>query len=151
MTTTNYSGRKVDLLIHQGVDAVGETQVQLGLGDGYVCTGVQAVAQMFAKMLLTDVGSRLRDPYFGTHFMSSLRNNEIADENGLQSSFQAAVADILEYLSNVEAPADPDERLVNAELIQWDLRPTKLSMHVKLTTEAGTTREVYLPVKVAIQ
>jgi hypothetical protein len=151
MTTINYSGRLVDLLIHQGVKAVGETQVQLSFGDGLVCTGAQRAAQTFTQMFLTDVGSRLRDPNYGTHFMRALRNREITDENGVHAAFQAAVADIQEYLSNVELPEDSDEQFVDATLTEWDLRPTGLSIYVTIETAAGTEREIYLPVKVAIR
>lgn len=154
MTTasTNYSGRKVDILTHQGVDTTREQQVVLALGtEGYVCTGVQTVAQLFAKMFLTDVGSRVRDPGFGTHFLSQLRSGAITDENGVHAAFQNAVADIIEYLNNQEVSENPDEQLVDATLVHWDLRPTMLSMRVELTTAAGTTRVIYLPVKVAIR
>lgn len=149
-TTTNYAGRDVDLLIFQGLSTQKETRVEMALGNE-VCSGIQKVAQTFAILFLTDKGSQPWDPTRGTNFMSSLRNNRIRDDNMLQAQFQFALLDIFDYLEGRTNDDTPDDEvLTGAELLSWDLRPTSLSIRVKLTTLAGTSRTYVIPAPIAV-
>jgi hypothetical protein len=151
-TTVNYSGRTVDLLIHQGIDVSGERQVALSLGDqGSVCTGIQKAAQQFCVMFLTDKGSRFRDPTFGTNFLNDLRSGRIQNDETLQSSYEVAVLDIFQYINENDISGEPDENIVDAQLVWWDLRRGFLAIKVQITSEAGESRVVHLPVKVPIR
>lgn len=141
-----------DILIFQGVKPTGEQQVTLTLGNpGSFTTGVQKVAQSFTKLFLTEKGSIANDIEAGTAFLTSLRTGVIVDEVSLQSAFQAAVLDVLNYMSlNESASLPDDERLEAAELVSWDLRPGFLSIQVQITTYAGTSRVYTVPVETRI-
>ena len=141
-----------DILIFQGVTPRGEDQVSLLLGNpGFFTTGIQKVSQSFIKLFLTDIGSVANDPAAGTSFMAALRKNQIRDETTLQSYFQAAVVDVINYMSEEESGAVPDdETLANATLVEWDLRPGFLSIKVEITTEAGESRIYVVPVETRV-
>lgn len=149
-TTTNYAGRDVDLLIFQGLDTQRETRVDMAIGNE-VCAGIQKVAQTFTILFLTDKGSQPWDPTRGTNFMSNLRNNRIRDDNMLQAQFQFALLDIFDYLEGRTNDDTPDDEvLAGAELLSWDLQSASLSMRVRLTTLAGTSRVYVIPTTIAV-
>lgn len=139
-----------DILIFQGVEPVGEKQVELKLGNpGSFTTGIQKVAQSFTKMFLTEVGSVTNDPTLGTSFLTLLRSGAIRDEASLESAFQAAVLDVMNYMSvNEDIDIPLDEQLAEANLIAWDLQPGFLSIQVQIVSEAGDSREYVVPVEV---
>jgi len=58
-TTTNYSGRKKDIHIFQGVDPskVSDINPSFGKISNY-CAGVQKLVQRYAICLLTELGSQ---------------------------------------------------------------------------------------------
>lgn len=148
-----YDGRTVDILAMQGVAASGKKEVGLNLGtSGFVCTGIQKVAQEFLTLFLTDRGSVKWDPDYGTSFMYNLRTGQINDETTLQSAFEFAVIDIINYLGDTLATATPDDEVLeNAELVEWDLRPGFLSIKVQITTTAGNSREYIVPIRMDVE
>lgn len=141
-----------DILIFQGVESRGEQKVELMFGNpGSFTTGIQKVSQSFAKLFLTELGSVANDPTMGTDFLSQLRTGFIRDEATLQSSFQAAVLDVKNYMSQNEGTEVPDdETLEEANLLEWDLRRDFLSLKVQLTTAAGESRVYELPVETRV-
>ena len=141
-----------DILIFQGVKPVDEQLVELTLGNpGSFTTGIQKVAQSFVKLFLTELGTMEHDPTLGTNFLGALRQGLIRDEVTLQSAFQAAVLDVFNYVSLNEDPDIPaDERLLKADLVEWDLRPGFLSIKVEIVTVAGDTRVYIIPVETRI-
>jgi hypothetical protein len=138
-----------DILIFQGVKAIGEQQVDLSLGNpGYFATGIQKAAQSFAKLFLTELGSMPNDPTAGTSFLSDLRSGTIRDELTLQASYQSAVVDVLNYMSeNEDLDLPDDEALEEANLLSWDMRPGFLSITVQIVTAAGESRTYVVPVE----
>ena len=154
-TSTNYAGRSLDLLIFQGFDPRTATQVELAIsddeGDGYVCAGIQKVAQEFTILFLTDIGSNPWDIYRGTGFMPNLRQGFIQDETSLQTHYEFAVLDIFDYLEKKVLETTPDDEiLASAELVSFDLRPGFISLQVKVTSLAGDSRVFIIPVQTVI-
>lgn len=148
--STNYAGRDLDLLIFQGFNPEGNSQVTMSLDGGLACAGVQKVAQEFTILFLSDKGSDPWDEDRGTDFMPLLRAGIILDETVLQAQFQFAVLDIFDYLEGrVYDDTPADEILAAADLIAWDLRPGFLKIQVRLTTAAGDSRDYIVPVPVA--
>jgi len=141
-----------DLFIFYGAGLSGDRRIVTTLGNpGYQCTGIQKIAQTFTKIFMTDKGSVNGDPAMGTDFMRALRTGGIRDEVSLQGSFQSAVIDVLNYVSQFEDNATPDdERLVQATLVNWDLQRDRLSIKVALTSAAGTTRVYAIPINTGI-
>lgn len=151
--STNYDNRLVDLLIFQNVDPLRKKEVYLGLGDeGYVCTGIQKVAQTFLVNFLTDRGSNPWDLLKGTDFLPNLRAGLIIDDNTLQAEFQIALLESTEYIRrNTPADTPDDEQFRTADLMSWDISNGKLTMYIKVESVAGESRDYIVPVTVAIR
>lgn len=140
-----------DLFIFQGAGVGGDKKITMALTPEQQCTGVQKVAQTFAKLFLTDKGSVASDTTMGTDFMPTLRSGAIRDEPTLQAAFQSAVIDVLNYISlNTDTIPPSDEQLTDATLVSWDLQPGRLSIKVSLTTAAGTSVVYVLPINTGI-
>jgi len=147
--SNNYTGRDLDLLILQGFDPNKQTNVELSLGSGLVCAGIQKVAQEFIILLLNGKGSNPWDPTRGTDFMSSIEKGLIYDETMLQAQFSFAVSDVFAYLEGKVGPEVPDDEILeDVELLEWDLRPGYISIKVKLTTAAGDSSVFLVPVSI---
>lgn len=150
MISNNYANRTIDLLIFQGVNPEKDVQVGLTLDD-YICTGVQKAAQTFAILFLTEKGTVLEDPDKGTEFLSKVRTGYVRDPLSLSSEFKFAVLEILQYESAVDRTAPDDEKIVNAELLDYDMSFDTLKITVKVTTAAGDSRTIFIPVNTVIK
>lgn len=157
MSSTDYTGRTVDQLIFQGVKATGEQQLTLGWGTaGELCTGVQKVAQTWTNLFFTDRNSIPLDPDRGSDFMRAVRMGRIQVNADIEAEFNIAAERIRRTMDQdaVEAGDLPDdERLDEAVLLDYDINRelSRLYLKVKLRTMAGDSREIYLPVPVAIR
>lgn len=155
MATTDYTGRTVDLLVMQGLKESGQTLVNTTLGEadgGYVTTGVQKAVQFFTVWLLTEAGTVKADSLIGTRFLIKLRQSNLL-ESQLQSAFRESVETILDAQQEyVTATTPDDEVLVGASLISFTTTSFgNIKLTVALTTRAGITRTVIMPVTVAIR
>jgi hypothetical protein len=154
MTSTDYSGRMVDLLMFQGVKPAGEAAITLGLGDaGEICTGAQKLSQSFALLFLTRKGSIDKHPEWGTDFVTACQQGRINKERDVQSEFSTAAELVRRTLSTEWAALPKDEKLVSATLQSFskDRDAAKLILYVKLRTAAGKELVIVLPVGVAIR
>lgn len=152
---TDYSGRDVDLLIMQGTHPSARVPITLGFGGdagGYVTTGVQKAAQLFMLLLFTEQGTKQGSPLFGTRFISNLRNSNLTSEQ-VSLQFRDAAATIMEQQQQYLAEdAAADEKIANLELTDIAvIDRTQLTMTVTLTTVTGETRDIFLPVTLAIR
>jgi hypothetical protein len=146
----------VDLNIFQGIEPVGDQQVVLGFGEaGEVVTGIAKLCQVFAKLFLTIPGTMQYHPELGTEFVSAMRIGRIQDEADVRSEFSLA-AEAVRLTLNLDAetsnPPD-DERLESAVLVRVniDKAASKITLFVRVTSVAGESRVVFLPVPVAIR
>ena len=157
-TSTNYTNRTVDYFIFQDASVSGHPQIHLLLGDetgGQVCTGVQKVSQTFTSMLLTRTGTLLADATYGTEFMSKAQAGMIRTDSDIKMVFDGS-AELVRRKMRTEATAKnlpTDERLAKVELTSFSLDKgaSKLTLVAKLTTDAGDSRTIFLPVPVAIR
>ena len=155
--STDYTGRSVDLLIFQGLKSAGEAQVGLELGDaGEVVTGIQKLSQSFTSIFLTDVGSIPHDPTVGTSFVAAMRQGRLQDEADLKSEFSLAVENVRQQLALAIDATDPppdDETFASATLRSFDMDrgASKITLVVVLQSAAGESREVVMPVSLAIK
>jgi len=155
-TSVNYSGRKVDILIFQGAQPAGMVPVTLGFGEaGFLTTGIQKVAQTFAVFFLNDKGSVPAQPDYGTSFMQQFRQGYLQDESSVKSAFAFASDSAVRAMRAQAAAADlpADETIKSARLLGYSLDKAtgNLQLRVQLTSEAGATRTVFLPVPVTIK
>jgi hypothetical protein len=113
------------------------------------CAGVQKLIQKYAIILLTNVGSQIGFPSFGTTFLYSIQEG-LSPVDTLRASqlftiaSYKAVNTLIEYQTN--NPTTPtDERIVSAELVDVVLASGVATFSVEITTEAGSTIPFLLP------
>lgn len=160
MSSVDYTGRSVDLFIFQGAAPQGEQLITLSFGGetgGKVIAGVQKLAQSWALLFLTEIGSVPSQPTRGCTFVTQLRAGALRDEGNVGAAFAAAVETLAEQFQVAEAAASPalpnDEKLQAAELDRFTQNRVqgKLTLYVRLTSQAGTVHELLVPIPVAIK
>lgn len=153
---TNYTGRNVDLSIFENAQANGEQLLTLDFtSGGDVITGIEKMVQTFVFLFLTERGSILYNPTVGTPFVTSMRLGFIRTEGDVQNAFSTAAEIIRQTmgLASDAAGSPPDETFAGATLLSFDLNKaeSKLSLQIQITSLAGASRQVYLPIPLAIQ
>jgi hypothetical protein len=156
--TTDYSNRSVDLFIFQGAKPTGDQFIRPGFGpdSGQVTTGIQKLVQKWTILFFTETGSMEYQPDLGTRFLTVASQGGLRDVMGVKSEFRLAAKTVQNTLTPLEE-ADPnmpaDEKLGSAELTAVSLDKTagKLNMTVTITSQAGTSHDIILPVPVPIQ
>jgi len=154
-TTVDYSGRMTDILIFQGADISGDKRIRLSFGDaGMVTTGIQKLAQTFAMVFLTEVGSVPDKPDWGTEFLAAVRNGMVNNENDVQSAVSQAIEDVRGILGLIaeQESYPPDETFQSASLLSYTLdeKTSMLTLYIKVVSAAGADRIVVLPVSAPI-
>lgn len=117
-------------------------------GEGRVITGVVKLVQRFLLELLTIRGSVPFAPLAGSSLLSIARAGRIRSDVDAYVFFQYAVGEIEPNLQAVETDTDPpEERFRDAEILSVTFTNTYLSYRVRITTAAGTTRELVVPLR----
>jgi len=147
----DYSGRLFDLLAFRGAVPVGQTLLDQTLfgtdASGEVCTGVQMLAQRWLLKFLTISGSMTYLPDEGTDFIGQVRRGELVTESDIEGAFNIAAVEVRTALLNEETDAmNDEERMDSAELLQITLADDSFSLTVEITSLAGTSRKVILPI-----
>lgn len=152
-TAADYQNRAYDLVAFQGIKAAGVALTPQALTApptmGNVCTGAAKLAQRFLLEFLTPLGSMPFNPSRGCSFLPALMRGELTTEVAVFTAFAYSVAEIENAMRLDARDTDPlDERFADAELIGLALLPGKLTLSIQLTTEAGDTRPVILPIPI---
>lgn len=154
----DYTGRLVDILIIQGVRESGNHKVDTGFGDaGFVCTGIQKLAQTWLALFMTDAGSMLNKSTRGSSFFPAVRRGRIRVSEDVSAEFSLAATQVRRTMELDAVDADPvlpdDERLDSAILLDYDLfrELSHLRLKIRIKSIAGDTRVVFLPVPVPIR
>ena len=155
MVSTDYTGRLVDLFIMQGAQPAGMRPITTGLdgnNGGKIIAGVQKAAQTFIIIFLTEKGSRLHDAEFGTRFLTTIRHSNINDSL-MAIIFRDAAEDVLTQQERYFVAGQLDDEIISAlDLITFTVpNSTEMSLTVQLTTRAGTSRTVIVPVSLAVK
>jgi hypothetical protein len=144
--STDYSGRKIDLLA-MDVDASLTDKVQqvpLSFGrEQRSIAGVQQAAQAFVSLLLTKRGS-VRGIDLGTDFLVYMVTRNPRTEAEVRNYFQLT-APIASQQVNQTAELS-DERIRAVTLISAEVALDRISMRIQVTTEAGETAVVLAPI-----
>ena len=154
--SVDYTGRTVDLLIFQGVEPTGKQLIETGFGEsGYVCTGIQKVAQTWLSLFMTDIGSVLNQPTRGSGFFPAVRRGRIQVEADVPAEFKLASEQVRRTmeLDTVGTDLPDDERLDDADLLEFQLfrNLSHLRLKIRIRSLAGDSRTVFLPVPVPIR
>ena len=148
-TTTDYTGRKRDISILQYPDATlnGAQTVVPSFGRiARFCTGIQKLTQRYSIILLTNISSQENYPDFGTSLLYTLKRG-ISPTDRLAASQLFSLASYLtvQTLKTYQIPRPeipPDERIVNAELVNISLYGGLAAFDVNILTEAGNLQYV---------
>lgn len=152
MAAVDYIDRRFDLLALQGAQPTGSAQLQQQLfngNSGQVCTGVQKMAQRWVLEFLTDEGSLPFLPDRGVSFVRAARTGQFRNEVDAIAEYNFAAVKIMQTMQNEEVDAmEDDERLASDELTGLSIQEGLLTLNVTLTSQAGSSRQVILPIPV---
>ena len=150
---TAYQGRVFDVVGLRGAKPAGDVQLSQTLfgadSGGEVITGVQKLAQRWTMEFLTIIGSMKFLKGRGTDFMRKARQNRFRTEVDVFSAFAFAEVGLGKNLRKEESDDRPDdERYASSELLTVTLAEDFLALTVRVTSLAGTSRDVILPIKI---
>lgn len=149
-TTTNYTGRKKDLHIFQGVNPKKPATVTPSFGKiSNYCAGVQKLVQRYTISLLNELGSQTNYPDFGTNFMTRLNNRSLSlNRSDIFPIFNLAsakvIADFKEYQANTDG-LPTDEQLNTVLLEEVSVSANSVNLRVRLYPVQSTPVEFVIP------
>lgn len=163
-STIDYANRQLDMELLQHVADPVDQRVYPSVdhrkdGSGpSVVTGMQKVVQRYANLLLTDLGSVKFDSSVGGEFLSDIREGRIQSNSYLEFSFALASDNAVrkmvsdDEMTDVYGDIPDDERILGANLVDYELRPEKGSIyvHVAIETVAGESYEYVIPVRMGV-
>ncbi len=156
MALQDYLDRTVDLLAFAGAKALGEQQLTMsvigGAESGEVCTGVQKLAQRWLIKFMKIMGTDPYDPNSGTEFMLRAKRGELRNQVDALVAFSEAQLDVRKQLRAEEQTTDPDdEKYASAVVQSLAVLPGQLKLYVRLTSVAGDSREIILPINITVR
>lgn len=153
----DYADRKVDLLLLKAVLAAPAYKQRVDLDvETYpmIVTGVEKLVQMYALVLITELGSCHFDESRGTRIVTEVSKGKVYDMPTLTAAASEANAIAKRQLRAVAEKDTPaDERLANSEVIhlEFDRSNATARISVRITTEAGTSFEYIIPVGIGVR
>lgn len=157
MSVIDFLNRKSDLLVFHGDFPgdrellVSQTLVPTGSG-GYLCTGIQKLAQRLLFILLTKKGTVLHRPNDGVTFMIDAERGGWRTPADVRQSFVSSRLDLIRQMRLVEEETDPlDEQVNDVQLITLSILPDRVGIKIKLISEAGTDYTFLTPIVVPIK
>lgn len=165
MALSDYVNRKYDYLGLQNTVGPGDRRLGLELFNketsGKITTGTQKLSQRWLLEFMTEVGSMPGLPRRGSSFMRAARTGRFRTPLNVRTEFAVADLNIKNNLRAEETAAmPPDERFGAAEIINVAILPgfdvsqksgttaVFLLLGVKITSLAGDSREIVLPIEV---
>jgi len=112
--------------------------------EGGVVTGLLKIAQRWAVLFATELGSKKFQPERGCDFPRQLRNGELGSEAAVRSAFSISSQQVFDQLVQGESP---DEQLEGVTLTGVSSTGNNLSLTVRFLTLAGESREAMLPIR----
>ena len=154
-TIADYSGRTVDLAAYQGVELGHEQLLRMALAEeshsGMIVAGIQKLVQRVVVSLLTERGSQRHFPEVGCDFLYDARTGRFQTDLDVAASFASAMVDVRKQIQAVETELDPDdERFGSIALEHVELIDDSVALYASLTSLAGSSVQVLLPIPVGI-
>lgn len=144
------SGETYDLLSFDFPDGYPNSKLEFVFGSvPRKITGVQKVAQIFLKCLLTTKGSDLLDTTAGTQFPNYMKYSNITSSDTseiytvLYSSIQDAVSQAKFILNS--ANVSRESQLSSVDIVNIIVKEEGYDIALRLLTKAGTTALVSVP------
>jgi hypothetical protein len=137
------------LAILQSVDNGGtEFSLSHSYRSGAYASGAWKLAQNFAAELLTQRGSVRFDPAYGSRFPNELRGYNVLSIDELRGSLARGINDVVTNMQGRERMSDrADEMLASADIVQLQQQLDRVIVSIRLTTEAGRTVVIPLPIE----
>ena len=152
-TSTDYSGRTVDLLILQFVDSP-KTDIKVSPDVSKyprMTAGIEKLVQRYALLFLTQVGTVKNMEREGTSFMQKLGSGFIYDESTLESAAAEANKAVVSLIRSEDSAldTDPDEALSTARVIDTHVDRGTASVHVtvEIVSVSGDRIVYIMPLK----
>jgi hypothetical protein len=147
-TSTDYSTRKKDIHILQGVNPNQLSRITPSFGRiSNYCAGVQKLIQRYAIALLTELGSQTKYPDFGSTLLRTLNNrnfkNNKADVFHIFNFANAAVVTSFRAYQAKTKNLPDDEQLATAQLKDVVVSNDSVSLSIQLYT-VDTNAVVFL-------
>jgi hypothetical protein len=150
-TTTDYTGRTVDILIMGGVNPLSpeiqQDSLTFGSPSQYV-TGIQKLIQRYAINMMTILGSQTNYPSFGTNFVQGLLSVAGLTTNAATHLFNFGNMKIISEFRLYQAanPSMPlDEQLDTATLLSFNSTGDTINIQIAITSLAGENVVFVLP------
>jgi len=138
----------INIQIVPAVDFTGTKFYSFGQAASLGVRGIQKLVNIFAKYLLTPVGTDPTDLTYGTQFTNLIGSNVVLSDaqEVLNLSVQQAVVAIQGYQTNQAGLAD-DERLASAVVTSYILIPEGpgFAAAVLITNVSGQQLQIILP------
>ena len=154
MALSDYIGRRADIVAYFGDDPKKEVLLLADLDQdqqgGQVCVGYKKVAQRFIVKLLTVRGSIPYRPKSGCDFMLGLQRGQYRTSSDVYLAFGAAVALLRREFAAEDTGLPSDEQFRNAKLSKTFFRDSTVVLYIDLTTQAGETAPLILPLNVSV-
>lgn len=154
-TYADYIGRTVDVAAFDGAKPTGKAllaQVLARPGQGgKIVTGIQKLVQRFLIELFTEAGTVPYHPDRGTMFLTEIRSGELRTHLDVLGAFARAVSTIQRTFAAEDKATDPpDERLESVTLDSISFEPGTLRLYATLTSRAGASRPLILPIALVL-
>lgn len=149
-TPTNLPlGGTYDLLLFSFPDGYPEGKLTFAIGDNpKKITGIQKVAQLFIKLLMTRKGSDIIHPSLGTFFTDNVMGaNRQSNDSDLQIQIISEVRDAESqciYLLN-NSTSDAASQVDKIVLLGLDTGSDSITMYLQLITLAGERAQIAVP------
>lgn len=149
----DYVGRLVDVSLFQGVAEGRGNPLEMALlavnEGGRAVAGTAKLAQRFFLEFMTEQGSIPQAPLRGSTFMYAARTGQLRTTSEAEQQFYLALDEITDNLIGEEEESIPDDEAFSAaELEEISLAAGYLTLRVRLTSVAGSSREVILPISI---
>lgn len=148
-TSSNLAtGGTYDILMITYPDGFPEGQIEFGFDDTpRKVTGVQKVAQLFTKTLLTAKGSDVIYPNRGTMFpVYTINANVVTNDQVLQSNLVSAVNDAFSQTkASLSTDPDPSSRLAQVQIAGFNTTDESVTMFIQIVTASGISAQVAVP------
>lgn len=150
ISTNLPEGGTHDLLLIKFVDSFPEGRISFDIDNTpRKITGIQKVAQLFLKILLTSKGSNLLRPAEGTQFAEYTIH---ANRTGVDSELYAIITSEIKsaenqvkYILNNPSNKDLASQLYEIKVLGINIQDESVTMFIKITTMAGESAQVAYP------
>lgn len=155
-TTTEYTGRTVDMLLLQFVmSPVTEAAVTPDVSKyPRIATGIEKLVQRYALLFLTQMGTVKNSEGTGTEFMTLLGAGNIYDNSTLRAAASAANRQVSSQIKTEDRMLDTadDEALDTSEITETsiDRRTATVTVTVSITSAAGEKYVYTMPLKTGV-